>query len=232
MNRLSRELTLLRQQTASVASTASSTSLNNHPPEHSQPPPISGRHRSSSTRSSWGVVPSQSRNVADSAPGMTPVRDGGAHLSSRRSLDQHRGSFSHEHSVTASPFQQYADQSPYSRRHSQSQMQSYPRSHRSSVSFPPQPNTTTQLQSPSLSEHIRSGSSPSSPPALSRYEEVSHYRAELEDVRRENETLRGRVRELEATVRRHPRYRECISSGVRDDEVTDITSNLVRASIA
>lgn len=40
---------------------------------------------------------------------------------------------------------------------------------------------------------------------MSRYEEAAHHRGELESVRRENEELRQRVRDLELTLKK---YRE------------------------
>jgi hypothetical protein len=38
-------------------------------------------------------------------------------------------------------------------------------------------------------------------PATSRYEETAFYRAELDSVKKENEALKQRIRELEAAVR-------------------------------
>lgn len=43
--------------------------------------------------------------------------------------------------------------------------------------------------------------SPSMMPATSRYEETAFYRQELDGVKRENETLKRRIRELERMVR-------------------------------
>lgn len=51
---------------------------------------------------------------------------------------------------------------------------------------------------------------------MSRYEETAHHRGELEWVRRENEVLRQRVRDLELTLKK---YREGGSPPV--EEKTD-----------
>ena len=225
MNRLSRELTHLRQQTASVASTTSSTSLRNPSPDHSQQP-LPFRTRSPSARSSQSISASQPGNVAGSPSAVIPLRDIDARSSTRGSLDHHRGSFSREQpSTLTSPLspssaqQNSSDDFPHLRRNS--------RSHRSSISFLPQISTIPQLEPLNFPAHLPSGLSPSSTsPALSRFEEVAHYRGELEVARRENEMLRERVRELEATIRGHRRQPDRVPStttttsdadGPRDD---------------
>ncbi|KAF2687307.1 hypothetical protein K458DRAFT_415562 [Lentithecium fluviatile CBS 122367] len=63
--------------------------------------------------------------------------------------------------------------------------------HRYSVSSQPATNDATAAQ------QARSASVVSTP----RYEEVAHYRLELEEAKRENEVLKRRIRELERLIR-------------------------------
>jgi hypothetical protein len=62
-------------------------------------------------------------------------------------------------------------------------------------------------------DNIHSGPTLSSPHGPSRYEEVAHHRAELEAVKRENELLRRRVRDLESTIRQHRQSRDRAEGG-------------------
>ena len=81
-------------------------------------------------------------------------------------------------------------------------------------------------------EHARHG--PPSPHPTSRYEEVTLHRAEMDAVKRENEALRRRVRELEASLR-HYRRRErseaetttsSLASGERSAEIANDQVNV------
>ena len=55
---------------------------------------------------------------------------------------------------------------------------------------------------------------------MSRYEETAHHRGELESVRRENEVLRQRVRDLELTLKK---YREGVSpSGAETSDTSPV----------
>jgi hypothetical protein len=63
--------------------------------------------------------------------------------------------------------------------------------HRYSVS------SQTAASDASAAQQARSASVVSTP----RYEEVAHYRQELEEAKRENETLKSRIRELERMIR-------------------------------
>ncbi|EEA24715.1 hypothetical protein TMatcc_007815 [Talaromyces marneffei ATCC 18224] len=184
VNRLTRELTLLRQQTASVASTASSTSTGfTDSMEVSVHPTASRQHRSSSNLSSH--IPPGSAALAASVSSIAPSRDT-ALPSSRPSGEFARAGRSREPSVT-SPRQPV---SPYGDVGFQSQSQGQ-HSHRSSVShshnsaYPPETRRSTSISST----------------AGNRFEETAQHRAELEAVRRENDMLRRRVRELEQTLR-------------------------------
>lgn len=201
MNHLTRELSLLRRQTASVASTASSTSVNYNDLtdlHNTTGPsmPVPNRHRSSSTLSSRSIPTSNAANV----PGSTATSRETGIPPSRQSLDRHRVSFSREPLGTTPPLQ-HGEYFPHSRsgRHSRSHSQ------RSSVSFFPSPNPTGQTHPTNLAEQARYGLT--SPQTMSRYEEATLHRAELESVKRENESLRRRVRELEVTLRQN-RHRE------------------------
>lgn len=65
------------------------------------------------------------------------------------------------------------------------------------------------------------GSNRSSYVPTARYEEVTHYRSELEIVRRENESLRRRVKELERSLNRRRQSDAATdrSNAGQDDEV-------------
>lgn len=173
VNRLTRELSLLRQQTASVASTASSTSTTFNEPDapylaSATHPAPSTRHRSSSSLSSYIPAVQGSRNR--SVSGILPPRDIGI-PASRPPADLNRGNRSRGTSVTS--------------RQSESLSSSL---HQPGEHFPNR-NSSSHL--------------PTNP--MSRYEEAAHHRGELESVRRENEELRQRVRDLELTLKK---YRE------------------------
>lgn len=189
VNRLTRELSSLRQQTASVASTTSSTSAtpnesgdtqhsSPHPPSAAYSTP-SGRHRSSSSLSSY--IPAVQGSRTRSVSGVAPPRDASA-PGSRPPADLPRSTRSRETSVT-SP--QQSEGGPLS-------------------SSLPHQN--------SLSQH-----------SMTRFEETALHRGELESIRRENETLRQRVRDLEHTVKR---YRE------GSTETTDADTDETNASTA
>ncbi|PGG97543.1 hypothetical protein AJ79_09158 [Helicocarpus griseus UAMH5409] len=234
VNRLTRELTLLRQQTASVASTTSSTSTNlndSSDPQH----PTPSRHRSSSNISSRSVA-GTSGGIAG-VTGIAPSREREAPSSSRPSLDHARGSLSREASVTsrrrsgnASPslsssYQPHDHISSPNSSHPPSH--SYSHSHRPSLTSHPVPIPNSQPSA--TANHTRSGSMSSSA-GISRYEEATHHRAELEAVKRENEILRRRIRELEASLKdyRQPRERTASSGttssltrGLRDTSIAD-----------
>lgn len=181
VNRLTKELSLLRQQTASVASTASSTSTTFNDPVdalhtlHSPPyaantahPTQSHRHRSSSNLSSYipAVQGSRTGNVA----GIAPARDSSI-PGSRPSVDPPRANRSRAPSATSPHLSDRASPSQ------QNEHWSHPR---------PQRNLF-QMTSPTGS--------------VSRPEEVAHYRGDLESLKRENDALRKRVRDLEQVVR-------------------------------
>lgn len=234
VNRLQRELSLLRQQSISVASTASSTSTGlADPTDHSTNHLLSGasypipsrRHRSSSslsTRSANTIATTTSGltgmsgstvgttgGVAGSTiSGITPARDVLGQYSNytREALSRHNSTTSSKRSETSSPLSSSLHQGD----HLPAAM-----SHRPSISSQTgfsQP--TTHIALPALN----SSSSRLShlPPAVatSRYEEAAYYRSELDVLKRENDNLRRRVKELERSLNEH---RQSSSSRSRSD---------------
>ena len=180
VNRLTKELSHLRQQTASVASTASSTSATFNEPldslhllhspsyatnagmTHTGP---STRHRSSSSLSSYVPAIQESRTGRDSSAVPT----------SRVPLDHH-----HYH---------------------------YPRPGRSRATsntshISDQGSTLTpQLQGDRLSANVAE-SSPGPHWSMNRADEAAHYRGEVESLKRENDALRQQVKDLDAALRK------------------------------
>lgn len=200
---------MLRQQTASVASTASSTSTGLNDPSDalqgsqylSGPihPTSSRRHRSSSSLSAH--IPAGSAARAAGVTSIAPSRDTGL-PSSRPSGEYPRVGRSREPSIT-SPRQPASPLLPHGE-----------------VSHPPQ----SQSHRNSLSHSSGAGAPPENPRSTSlsssRYEEAAYHRAELEAMKRENEMLRRRVRELEQCLKA---YRE----GQATDDPTASASSLV-----
>ena len=170
---MTRELSILRQQTASVASTASSTSTYNEadgtqasPALSSSTPSHSARRNRSNSSLSSHTSANQGQQSA-SITGIAPSRD----LQYRP--DHSRTVRSREPSLT-------------SRRPSMGSLSSFNNSN-----IYPQRSSVSQTQQ---------GHSPGS--SLSRFEEAAHHRLEVEYMKRENEQLRRRVRDLEQTLKR------------------------------
>ncbi|KAJ5112414.1 hypothetical protein N7532_000459 [Penicillium argentinense] len=183
VNRLTRELSLLRQQTASVASTTSSTStLNESADGYHHSPSLGSSNRSHSSRrqrsssSLSAHTPAAQGPAAASVTGIAPSRETSIPARTARSreasLTSRRPSFgsmpSSSHHTYAEPIS-YFGTSP----------SIYP--HRDSVS-------QTQL-----------GQSHS---CITRYEEAAFHKSEFETMKRENELLRKRVRELESILKK------------------------------
>ncbi|KAL9614907.1 MAG: hypothetical protein Q9167_000649 [Letrouitia subvulpina] len=220
VNRLTRELSLLRQQTASVASTTSSTStgftdsMDHHTSQlvsgAGRPTP-SRRHRSSSslsTRSantaatttsgltglSGSTVGTTGGIAGSTVSGITPTRDAPIGYSAYgHSLSRQGSTASSRRSQASSPS---LSSSLYQGEHFPNLIP--PR--QSSSSFHPSPQLPQQTMSPAVS--TRSSYVPSSA-ATARYEEAAHHRSELEMVKRENDMLRRRIRELERSLSSH-----------------------------
>ncbi|BCR88411.1 uncharacterized protein ACHE_40975A [Aspergillus chevalieri] len=167
VNRLSRELSILRQQTASVASTTSSTSTTfNDPIETLHSSPYLGtRHRSSSSLSS-SYIPAVQESRAGNI-GIAATRENGLSLS-RPGRSRQQSFNSVQPSGSASP----------SLSSSLQQVDHFPR--RRSVSH----------------THV------TSPTAISRLEETAQHCGDFESIKRENEALRQRVRDLELALKK------------------------------
>lgn len=227
MNRLTRELSLLRQQTASVASTTSSasTSVNDaiDPVHNSQylsgsAYPISARrHRSSSNLSARSVSGSAHAGVtagamSGSVNSIAPSREAG-----RPSTEMPRVSRSREASIASSRQSRTSSPSlsssvhypgehpPHSHPSAHSHSHSHSRSlshRRSQNSIPiPIPGSSNPTQHARYEDRHARSTSLSSTSVTARYEEVAHHRAELATAKRENDVLRRRVRELEASLK-------------------------------
>ncbi|KAL8692334.1 MAG: hypothetical protein Q9218_002627 [Villophora microphyllina] len=221
VNRLTRELSLLRQQTASVASTTSSNSAGpvdptdynmNHLISGPTHPTPSRRHRSSSslsTRSintaatttsgytglSGSTVGTTGGVAGSTISGVAPARDPygyGPHPSHAQSLSRQNSTTSSRRSQASSP----------SLSSSLLQGDHFPNlvSHRHASSSQP-PTSSGQSHQHNLTPAASARSSYlHSSAATARYEETAHHRSEMEIVKRENEMLRRRIRELERTL--------------------------------
>ena len=190
MNRLTRELASLRQQTASVVSNASSTSAG-HPEssEHGSVHGVAGlnrptssrRHRSSSSLSSRGGLSSTTGGLADrpSSSGIAPPRD----TSLPFPTASHRHALGRHESVASSVISNAGSYALGSTSTPQGEHPSgfHQQSTHSSSNVPASP---TSVRSSNIGGN-------------SRLEEISQIRGELESAKRENEVLRMRVRELE-----------------------------------
>ncbi|KAG0157024.1 Protein vip1 [Penicillium digitatum] len=176
VNRLTRELSILRQQTASVASTTSSTSTFNEADGARASPTLSSSAPSHSARRNRSNSSHSSHSSANQGPqsasvtGIAPSRE-----ILYRPTDHTRTVRSREPSVT-------------SRRPSIGSLSSF--SHNNNSVYPYR-NSASQNHP---------GYSPGS--SLTRFEEATHHRLEVEYMKRENEQLRRRVRDLEQTLKR------------------------------
>jgi hypothetical protein len=200
VNRLTRELSLLRQQTASVASTTSSTS--ELVSDYSNVVPTSARrHRSSSNLSSRSTrsINATTANVT-SVSAVAPARETSVASSSRPSMDNARPDLNRQdsatgrRSVTSSPAlssSHIAYGAPFGQAQSyQTQPHRYSSSSQSGTQVAAIDSHAHHTRSPSFSAAV----------AAARYEEAAFHRSELESVKRENEALRQRIRELERSL--------------------------------
>ncbi|CAI7676647.1 unnamed protein product [Penicillium palitans] len=195
VNRLTRELSILRQQTASVASTASSTSTFNEVDRAQASPTLSSSIPSHSARRNRSNSSLSSHASANQAPqsasvtGIAPSRD-----IPYRQTDHSRTVRSREPSLT-------------SRRPSIGSLSSF--SHNNSSVYPHR-NSVSQT-------HL--GHSPGG--SLSRFEEATHHRLEVEYMKRENEQLRRRVRDLEQTLKRQKEDSASEASATPSERIID-----------
>ncbi|GIJ98707.1 hypothetical protein Aspvir_000826 [Aspergillus viridinutans] len=203
VNRLSRELSLLRQQTASAASTASSTSTTLNDPldaYHSSPylvssahPTASRRHRSSSSLSS-SYVPVVQGSRTGNGTAIARSREPSLSLPSARPNDLSRSA--RALSITSRQPDQVLPSL--------------------AALIQPQPqqqgdNVSSNVPGPHPNARQRSFS-PQQVPAVGNppRQEVLAQRGELEAIKRENEALRRRIRDLELVVKKY-REREVTS---------------------
>ncbi|KAK1759777.1 hypothetical protein QBC47DRAFT_292792 [Echria macrotheca] len=239
VNRLTRELSLLRAaQNASVVSNASSTSASAsesaQPGDgHSGPGLAHHRapmhHRTSSNASSRSLTANAGSVTTASFTGISspaPVRPTQPPALGSLSLSRQNSSASRRSRSRA--------ESPSPAPHS------IP-GHASNSQTPSLPPSYTQshLNDPSMASYFAnrvpsssavSELSPGILPGTSRYEETAFYRSELDSVKKENEALKRRVRELERMVRdRRPSDASRVSASVptgrpRSDSVSTTAS--------
>ncbi|OLN97854.1 hypothetical protein CCHL11_02557 [Colletotrichum chlorophyti] len=201
VNRLTRELSLLRAaQNASVASNASSTSASN-------PAETPDTHLMSGAAFSTPAVPSSSswrhHRTASNASTRSQTAVAGSAAASTTSIPIPRptnpvrqDSTASRHSLSSSPAmsQHYLDPSSSGMTYFQQQRLPSQQMGGSSVAATPA-GSESQL-------------SPGLLPATSRYEETALHRQELENAKKENEALKRKIRELEKLVREKTAGRE------------------------
>ncbi|KAI9839799.1 MAG: hypothetical protein M1837_001998 [Sclerophora amabilis] len=216
VNRLQRELSQLRaQQSASVASTASSTSrglpdtqdssIGSHSFSGPTHPATSQRrhHRSSSSTSSRSITTPDGSSAGWSTAGITGSIPSGAAV--QIPADRaHRGSPTRQNSMTSSRRSGASSPAISSARSSFQQGDPFPvyHPHRQSITslHPSTQHAVSGSPSQTLSPDQATASSSLTGVATTRYEETAQHRGELEAVKRENDSLRRRIRELERLV--------------------------------
>ncbi|MCJ1409943.1 hypothetical protein MMC19_004027 [Ptychographa xylographoides] len=192
VNRLTRELSLLRQQSASAASNTSSTSTDvadlpdpssSHLLVGSSHPTSSRRHRSSSNLSTRSLV------ATTTMSGIIPTRENNQHLPG-----QIRDSLSRRSSAASTPSLALSPSLNSSDHVFSARSQRQPSS--SHFTHPSLPHTSPQIG------HPIEARSPTRPSAIftARYEEAAYHRSELEAAKQENEALRRRIRDLERSL--------------------------------
>lgn len=172
-----------------MASTTSSTSTFNEPVEglHASPPLSSSQHtlsrRQRSSSSLSASTPAAQGVQAASVTGIAPSRDS-SHPSRSTDHFHSRTVRSREPSLT-SRRPSIGSLSPYAQNTHGDQI-----SHFGSPSVYPQRNPVSQT-------HLGLSSNP-----LARYEEATLHKNELESIKRENEQLKERIRELESVLQK------------------------------
>ncbi|CAN8098401.1 unnamed protein product [Discula destructiva] len=217
VNRLTRELDLLRQaHNASVASNASSNSANASAsgqdpipiiPDGRQHllsgtgfsiPSSSGRRHNRSDSSASGrsiAATAGSASVAGASvvniTAPAPIRSGGAPLSRQDSTQSHS-----RQSLSGSPAHGSSWASSHMAEAAAAHGGYFP------LRSPPNaPGLSSSIPSAATTPGPGDTMSPSMMPATSRYEETAFYRQELDSVKRENDALKRRIRDLERMVR-------------------------------
>ncbi|KAI9700863.1 MAG: hypothetical protein M1836_002233 [Candelina mexicana] len=230
VNRLTRELTSLRQQSASVVSTTSSTSTGladatDHGANHlfsgpSHPTPSRRHHRSSSSASTRSINTSATTasGVSGSTAGWTTAGVAGSVVSgmapstsgmpvggtSQASAERVRDGLSRQNSV-ASSSRRSGTSSPSlssSFQHGDPFPHFYSNRHSGIAQHPPSSSHGPNSGAAAARpEYSARSPSISSAAATARYEEVTLHRSELDAVKHENEVLRRRIKELERSLR-------------------------------
>ncbi|MCJ1415300.1 hypothetical protein MMC32_001632 [Xylographa parallela] len=201
VNRLTRELSFLRQQSVSVASTTSSTSagiaeLADQSPNHTHlgaiHPTPSRRHRSSSSLSGRSI--NAAGQLSNTVSGVIPSREAPLYPSghSRDSLSRQSSVTSSRRSGLPSPSLPSSQTQGDHFHHTQTQRHSSTSQH----GYLNNSHMTTQSITPSDAR------SPTRTSAVgtARFEEAAIHRSELEAAKHENEMLRRRIRDLERTL--------------------------------
>jgi hypothetical protein len=237
-------------QNASVVSNSSSTSAGfpdtgdinaNHMlsgPSH--PAPSQRRHHRSSSNTSTRSNTAASTSTAWTAGGMAGSVSGatpstadrtrvnvGRHDSNPQSLSRQNSLTSSRRSGTSSPALASSNPSLHQ------QADYFPTSHsqRPSISLQRDPSGTRVISGSSheLDRHP-STSSATSIPTTGRYEETAYHRHELDVVKRENEALKRRIRELERTLRERRQSDASTSARPRSESVSTTASMSMNAS--
>ncbi|KAI1175682.1 hypothetical protein F4777DRAFT_578815 [Nemania sp. FL0916] len=220
VNRLSRDLTMLRMaQNSSVVSNTSSTNTSMsaidqlHPSPFADghmmsgpgfPVPTSRRHHRTSSSASARSISQAATQGSSSGPIPIPQLHSGSAASTLEAARNPRGAqgMSRQNSTTS---------------HRSSSRNRSPQPYLSGSGLLPsshaQPHGIPQEHTPAYFTRGRTASnasiaatpgselSPGLMPATLRYEETAYYRAELDFAKRENETLKKRVKELERLLR-------------------------------
>ena len=242
VNRLTRELTALRAQSASVASNAShsstSTSASLLPIDISDPNPThqmtgathptpSRRHRSSSSLSQRSIPNTSSTSISAAGSGTTSLSTQ-AHPGSTAGVSQAsaaraaaaggQGNRSRQPSVSASGTSTPARQSLDISRPGQPSSGSYTLPHRPSLSRDPSYVSQSTVSSTAAHAGTPVPLSPNQSVTSPHYVDTAAYRSEMEIVKAENEALRQRVRALERALR--TRRRDSSTSDANRAEVS------------
>ncbi|KAH6678498.1 hypothetical protein B0J14DRAFT_505895 [Halenospora varia] len=237
VNRLTRELSMLRAaQNASVVSNTSSTSAGlpdtlDHNANHllsgpSHPTPSQRRHHrsssSTSTRSITAGSISTVGGIAGSLAASSTADRTRGQLPRHDSIPQSQ-SLSRQNSMTGSRRSGASSPAPISSAQSSYQHPDhFPFFYQQRPSLPqyrePSSGNLAAMANP---EGGHRSDSMTSVPTTGRYEEMAYHRHELDAVKRENEALKRRIRELERTLRTR---RQSDASRTRSESVSTTAS--------
>ncbi|KAI0846190.1 hypothetical protein F5Y00DRAFT_244717 [Daldinia vernicosa] len=251
VNRLSRDLIMLRAaQNSSVASNASSTSASTsadqtHPSSFTDTHLLSGpgfplpttsadrrHHRTNSSASTRSLNQSATTQGSMPAPIPIPQPHSGSAASVLEAARNPRAApgMSRQNS-TASQRSQSRNHSPHPYHVSTSLGSSYTQSYGVPYDYGsgyfPRGYTSSNTSVPATPG---SELSPGLLPATLRYEETAHYRQELESAKRENENLKRRVKELERALRDRRQSDASRAGGGRDRSESASTTASVSVS--